>query len=1030
MQSICLMILLIVKLVVGMTEMDSLLEVKRGIQEDSSGKVLGSWDPKSLVSNGCPLDWYGVTCSSGHVTSLMLNGLGLVGNFTFSSIMGLKMLRNLSISTNRFEGTISNEVASLSSLEYLDVSSNLFHGPLPSEITNLRRLVHLNLSLNNLEGTVPSSLGNLKQLKYLDLHSNNFSGKIMNFLSQLGGVTHFDLSSNGFTGTLDLGLGSDEFVSAIEYLNVSHNNLGGYLFSHDGVPYFDNLEVFDASNNQFVGTVPSFNFMVSLRILRLSSNKLSGSLPEALLQESSMILSELDLSLNELKGPVDSISSTTLRNLNLSFNKLTGILPLNIGHCAIIDLSSNLLSGNLSRIQGWGNYAEEINLSSNLLTGTFPIQTSQFLRLTSFKISNNSIGGVLAPVLATYPELNTIDFSCNELSGTLLPSLFNSTRLTYLNMSFNSFSGTIPIQRNNSLLESSKNLSLEFLDLSYNSLSDHLPREIGNYHNLALLDLSNNHFEGGIPDTLPGALKVLNVSYNNLSGLVPENLRNFPDSAFHPGNDLLSFPYSASSPQGLPNMNLGHNSQKRSYIKPALIAALIGVVFSLALLTFIVCYRTQRQHERNHTKKHSEKQGNQREASSILATSASNKDVSFREDHNSSPQFKTTGDHLENLSVVKGPKDLGAKRKVEEAFPPTPLISSGKNLGEKRKAEDAFPPAPLMSSGNPSSSNTPHEEMPPGPIEVRSPDKLIGELHLFHSSLVFSVEELSLAPAEMIGRSCHGTLYKAVLQSGQVLAVKWLKEGIAKGRKEFAREVTKLGSIKHPNLVSLQGYYWGPRDYEKMLISNYIDAPCLSLYLNESDARNLPALNLEDRYRIAVDIARCLTYLHNERAIPHGNLKSTNILLEPPNMKHPLLTDYSLHRLMTSSGTAEQVLTAGALGYRPPEFCSTSKPCPSLKSDVYAFGVILLELLTGKCSAEMILGSSGEVVDLTEWVRLLCVENRWNECVSGQIVNDNNHLVKVAEALLQVALRCILPADERPDMKSVLDDLTPIADAI
>ncbi|XP_024958767.1 probable inactive receptor kinase At5g10020 [Cynara cardunculus var. scolymus] len=975
MQSICLMILLIVKLVVGTTELDSLLEVKRGIQEDSSGKVLGSWDPKSLASNGCPLDWYGITCSSGHVTSLMLNGLGLVGNFTFSSITGLKMLRNLSISTNRFEGTISNVVGSLSSLEYLDISSNLFHGPLPSEITNIRRLVHLNLSLNNLEGTVPSTFGNLKQLKHLDLHSNNFSGKIMSFLSQLGSVAYFDLSSNGFTGTLDLGLGSDEFVSAIEYLNVSHNNLGGYLFSHDGMPYFDNLEVFDASNNQFVGTVPSFNFMVSLRILRLGSNKLSGSLPEALLQESSMSLSELDLSLNELKGPVDSISSTTLRNLNLSFNKLTGILPLNIGHCAIIDLSSNLLSGNLSRIQGWGNYVEEINLSSNLLTGTFPIQTSQFLRLTSFKISNNSIGGVLAPVLATYPELNTIDFSCNQFSGTLLPSLFNSTRLIYLNMSFNNLSGTIPIQKNSSLLESSKILSLEFLDLSYNSLSDHLPREIGNYHDLAFLDLSNNHFEGGIPDTLPGALKVFNVSYNNLSGLVPENLRNFPDSAFHPGNDLLSFPYSASSPQGLPNL-MGHNSPKRSYIKPVLIAALIGGVSSLGLLTFIVCYRTHRQYERNHTKKHSEKLGNQREASSVLATSAPNKDVT------------------------------------------------------KRKAEEAFPPVPLMSPGNPSSSNTPHREMPPGPIEVCSPDKLVGELHLFHSSLVFSAEELSLAPAEMIGRSCHGTLYKAVLQSGEVLAVKWLKEGIAKGRKEFAREVMKLGSIRHPNLVSLQGYYWGAKEYERMLISNYIDSPCLSLYLNESDARNLPALNLDDRYRIAVDIARCLTYLHNERAIPHGNLKSTNILLEPPNMKHPLLTDYSLHRLMTSSGTAEQVLTAGALGYRPPEFCSTSKPCPSLKSDVYAFGVILLELLTGKCSAEMILGSSGEVVDLTEWVRLLCVENRLNECVSSQIVNSNDHSVKVAEALLEVALRCILPADERPDMKSVLDDLTPIAAAV
>lgn len=916
MQTMCLIILLLVKLVVGTTELDSLLEVKRGIQEDSSGKVLGSWDPKSMAPNGCPLDWHGITCSNGHVTSLMLDGLGLVGTFAFASITGLSNLQNLSISNNRFEGAI------------------------------------------------PLSFGDLKQLKYLDLHSNKFSGKVMDLLVQLGSMVHLDLSSNGFTGNLDLGLGSEKFVSAILYLNVSHNNLDGYLFSHDGMPYFDNLEVFDASGNQFVGTVPSFNFMVSLRILRLSNNKLSGSLPEALLQESSMILSELDLSINELKGPVESISSTTLRSLNLSFNQLTGILPLTIAHCATIDLSNNLLSGNISRVQGWGNYIEQINLSSNFLTGTFPIQTSQFLRLTSLKISNNSITGVLPPVLSTYPELKTIDLSSNHFTGALLATLFNSTRLSYLNMSFNNFTGTIPVQENNEFT----NLTLEFLDLSHNSLTDHLPSEIGIFYpNLALLNLSYNRFEGGVPDNLRGTLKVLDVSYNNLSGIVPENLRTFPDSAFHPGNDLLSFPYSTPGGGVIPNMNMGHGSKKRSYIKPAIIAGLIGGVSSLGFLIFILFYRTQRQYERNQSKKIK----NEKEKASPVVAATST----------------PTGVHLENISIVEGPN------------------------APKRKAEVAFPPI--------SSSNE----------EISSPDKLIGELHLFHGSLAFSAEQLSSAPAEVIGRSCHGTLYKAVLDSGDVLAVKWFKEGIAKGRKEFAREVTKLGGIKHPNLVSLQGYYWGPRDYERMLISNYIDAPCLSLYLNESDAVNLPILNLEDRYKIAMDIARCLSYLHNERAIPHGNLKSTNILLEPPAMNHPVLTDYSLHRLMTSSGTAEQVLTAGALGYRPPEFCSTSKPCPSLKSDVYAFGVILLELLTGTCAAEMIVGGGGEVVDLTEWFRLLCDENRCIECVQRELVEGGGDLVKVAEEMLEVALRCILPADERPDMKSVVEDLTSIAAA-
>lgn len=187
--------------------------------------------------------------------------------------------------------------------------------------------------------------------------------------------------------------------------------------------------------------------------------------------------------------------------------------------------------------------------------------------------------------------------------------------------------------------------------------------------------------------------------------------------------------------------------------------------------------------------------------------------------------------------------------------------------------------------------------------------------------------------------------------------------------------------------------------------------------------RNLPPLSLSERLRVAVDVARCLSYLHNEKAIPHGNLKSTNILLETPTL-NVVVTDYSLHRILTPTGTAEQVLNAGALGYSPPEFASSSKPCPSLTSDVYAFGVILLELLTGRSSGEIVSGIPG-VVDLTDWVRLLAAENRSGECFDRLILDRNRveHQPRGLDHMLQVALRCILPASERPDMKRVFEDL-------
>ncbi|KAF5744963.1 inactive receptor kinase [Tripterygium wilfordii] len=1008
MQAICLILLVLIANAFGQSDFEALLELKRGI-EIGPDQVLRSWDSKALSSDGCPQNWAGITCIDGHVVSIALNNVGLVGNFSFPVIVGLKMLRNLSISNNQLMGTISN-IGSMESLEFLDVSCNMFSGLLSPDMFSLRSLVLLNLSSNNFEGRVPSGLHNLEELKYLDFRSNGFSGDIMDIFSQLGGVLHVDLSSNQFSGSLDLGLGNTSFISSVQYLNISRNSLVGELFAHDGTPYFDDLEVFDASNNKLKGTIPLFSFVVSLRVLRLGNNQLSGSLPEDLLQESSMFLSELDLSMNQLQGPVESITSTTLSKLNLSSNKLSGALPAKVGRCAIIDLSNNMLLGNLSRIQNWGNYVEEIQLSSNSLKGNLPNQTSQFLRLASFKVSNNSLDGFLPPVLGTYPELRVIDLSLNNLSGFLLPSLFTSTKLADLNLSGNNFTGSIPLQGiQNIPLGSAGNLSLASLDLSFNSLSGHLPPEIGKFRNLLYVNLCNNKFDGGIPDDLPDELVAFNVSSNNLSGVVPYNLRQFPDSAFHPGNSLLMLPTkSPVSADDAPHLNLKkHGSHPKAALKIALIAGLVVIVAVLALLCIVISYRSHwLESKRESSKEAGQTKSISHEDSSLSHTSAHNKNAdssissfSFPQDHLPSLQTGSVYDHGDSSSIVrkpKGPESVG-------------------------KAEGLSSPVSIFSSSNPSPSRNQLPIEHPGMLKVRSPDKLAGDLHLFDSSLLITSQELSVAPAEVIGRSCHGTLYKATLDSGDVLAVKWLKEGIAKRRKEFAREVKKLGNIKHPNLVSLLGYYWGPKEHEKLVISNFVDGHCLALYLQETEPWRLPPLSLIERFRVAMEVALCLNYLHNERAIPHGNLKSSNILLESSSM-NVLITDYSLHRILTPAGTAEQVLNAGALGYRPPEFASSSKPCPSLKSDVYAFGVILLELLTAKNPGEILSGHPG-IVELTDWVWLLVEENRTGECFDRHIAE---HPPRVLNEMLQVALKCILPASERPDMKSVFENLSMI----
>ncbi|KAG7637603.1 Protein kinase domain [Arabidopsis thaliana x Arabidopsis arenosa] len=1013
MQIICSMIFLLVMMVMkvsGFSDFEALLELKKGFQGDPSRKVLTSWDAKALSSDRCPLNWYGVTCSSGGVTSIDLNGLGLLGSFSFPVIVGLRMLQNLSIANNQFSGTLSN-IGSLTSLKYLDVSGNLFHGALPSGIENLRNLEFVNLSgNNNLGGVIPSGFGSLAKLKYLDLQGNSFSGEVMSLFSQLISVEYVDISRNNFSGSLDLGLAKSSFVSSIRHLNVSGNSLVGELFAHDGIPFFDSLEVFDASSNQLSGSVPVFSFVVSLKILRLQDNQLSASLPPGLLQESSTILTDLDLSLNQLEGPIGSITSSTLEKLNLSSNRLSGSLPLKVGHCAIIDLSNNKISGELSRIQNWGDSVEIIRLSSNSLTGTLPGQTSQFLRLTSLKAANNSLQGVLPFILGTYPELKEIDLSHNQLSGVIPSNLFISAKLTELNLSNNNFSGSLPLQDASTV----GNLSLTNIGLSHNSLGGVLSEELTRFHNLISLDLSYNNFEGNIPDGLPDSLKMFTVSANNLSGNVPENLRRFPDSAFHPGNALLNVPISL--PKDKTDITLRkHGYHMKTSVKAALIIGLVVGTALLALVCVMFHFMLRKQHDEEKSDVTGEKSivpKTEPSSSNVIAAKNSVQENESSSSTTSTPSIK-----------AKLPVSSSRFSQYSDSDNSSPFLKEpNEELHSESRKDEIL--SSQVSSSTPSLPKI--QKSPDNPTSRQTSMRLDGNLYIFDSSLKLTAEELSRAPAEAIGRSCHGTLYRAVLNSDSVLAVKWLREGTAKGKKEFAREIKKLGNINHPNLVSLQAYYWGPKEHEKLIISRYMDAPCLAFYLQEAGQLNLPPLLLENRLKITLDIASCLSYLHNGEAIPHGNLKSTNVLLKPPELTAHL-TDYSLHRLITPEATSEQVLNAAALGYCPPEFASSSKPYPSLKSDVYAFGVILLELLTGKVSGDIVCSDPG-VVELTEWVLLLVGQNRATECFDPSIVGSqgSRNPFGVLTDVLQVALSCISPAPERPDMKLVSQELSRI----
>ncbi|KNA21046.1 hypothetical protein SOVF_046350 [Spinacia oleracea] len=1033
----------------------SLLQFKKGIKHDPTGYVLNSWNEESIDFNGCPSSWNGIVCNGGHVAGVVLDNLSLSAEADLSVFANLTMLVKLSMANNSISGNLPDNIGSFDKLQYLDISNNLFAGSLPSEIGGLATLQNLSFAGNNFSGPIPDSISGLTSLESLDLSRNSFSGPLPSSLTKLGSLVNLNLSDNEFRnkvpkgfellsslevldlhgnmldGDLDYefllfstaihvdlsnnqlensGSKKEKFLAGIsetvKYLNLSHNRLTGSLIGQTQL--FENLKVLDLSYNMFSGELPEFNFVYDLEVLRLSNNRFSGFVPNDLLKGDPVLLTELDLSGNNLTGSISIIMSTTLRTLNLSSNSLSGELPLLTGDCAILDLSKNQFQGNLSKLIKWGN-VEFLDLSQNRLTGPVPETTSQFLHLNYLNLSHNSLSSSLPKVVTQFPKLSILDLSFNQLDGPFQSGLLTMPTLKELHLAGNSFVGSIkfspsPDQSNLRVLDLADNhlggyfpdrfgslTGLEVLNLAGNNFSGSLPTSMNDMSSLTSLDLSENHFTGSLPTNLSSNLQSFNASYNDLSGVVPENLRVFPRSSFYPGNSKLQFP---NAPPGTESS--GGNSKRKSMknlIKVIIIVACVVVFFILILLAIFVHYIR------------------------ISRRPISDDDVTKKDVKRKVPPSNPSGIGGTRNLVVSA-EDIITTTAAKKGSSSEIMSSPDEKAGI---VTDFSPSKTSQLSWSPESGDSFAK------LDVRSPDRLAGELNFLDDTVSLTPEELSRAPAEVLGRSSHGTSYRATLENGMFLTVKWLREGVAKPKKDFAKEAKKFANIRHPNVVALRGYYWGPTQHEKLILSDYISPGSLASFLYDRPGRKGPPLTWPQRLKIAVDVARGLNYLHFDRALPHGNLKANNILLDGPDL-NGRVADYCLHRLMTQAGTIEQILDAGVLGYRAPELAASKKPLPSFKSDVFAFGVILLELLTGKCAGEVVSGEEGGGVDLTDWVRLRVAEGRGSDCFDSVLTSEmgNPTVDKGSKEVLGIALRCIRSVSERPGIKTIYEDLSSI----
>ncbi|VVB13904.1 unnamed protein product [Arabis nemorensis] len=1024
-------------------ELRSLLEFRKGIRDETSNQRI-SWSDTSSLSdpNTCPNDWPGISCDpgTGSIVAINLDRRGLSGELKFSTLTGLTSLRNLTLSGNSFSGRVVPSLGGISSLQHLDLSDNGFYGPIPGRISDLWGLNYLNLSSNKFQGGFPSGFRNLQQLRSLDLHRNEIWGDVGEIFTELKNVEFVDLSCNRFHGGLSLPKDNISSISnTLLHLNLSHNALNGGFFKSESISLFKNLEVLDLENNQINGELPPFGSQPNLKILKLARNQLFGTVPEELLQ-SSIPLQELDLSRNGFTGSISEINSTTLTMLNLSSNGLSGDLPSGLKRCLVIDLSGNMFSGDVSVVRKWEATPDLLDLSSNNLSGSLPNSTSAFSRLSVLNIRNNSVGGSLPSLWddSGFSQFSVIDLSSNKFSGSIPGSFFTFASLKSLNLSMNNLDGPIPFRgsRASELLAVSFDPQMELLDLSTNSLTGMLPGDIGTMERIKVLnlannklfgelpsdlnklsgleylDLSNNSFKGQLPDKLPSRMVGFNVSYNDLSGIIPEELKSYPHSSFFPGNSKLNLP------GGIPVDSTGVSLPGKDHKLSIRIAIIVASVGAAVMILFVLFAYHRTQLKGFHGRSRYTDQATTRDAKFGRSSRPSFLNFGTNVEHQSS-SLSFSNDHLLTANSRSLSGIPGFEAEISEQGLATTSATTNPNLLDDYPATSGR----KSSSGGSPLSSSPRFSDQPVMLDVYSPDRLAGELFFLDISLKLTAEELSRAPAEVLGRSSHGTLYKATLDNRHMLSVKWLRVGLVRHKKDFAREAKKIGSLKHPNIVPLRAYYWGPREQERLLLSDYMSGESLAMHLYETTPRRYSPMSFSQRLNVAVEVARCLLYLH-DRAMPHGNLKPTNIILTSPD-NTVRITDYCIHRLMTPSGVAEQILNMSALGYSAPELTSASKPIPTLKSDVYAFGVILMELLTRRSAGDIISGQSG-AVDLTDWVRLCDQEGRRMDCIDRDIAGGEE-FSKAMDDALAVAIRCIVSINERPNIRQVLDHLSSIS---
>nr|KYP55777.1 putative LRR receptor-like serine/threonine-protein kinase At1g74360 family [Cajanus cajan] len=539
------------------------------------------------------------------------------------------------------------------------------------------------------------------------------------------------------------------------------------------------------------------------------------------------------------------------------------------------------------------------------------------------------------------------------------------SRLTFLTLTNNQFTGPVPS-------ELGKLTYLVALELAFNNFSGSIPPSLGNLTSLLWLNLANNSLTGEIPLELGNcsSLLWLNLANNKLSGKFPPELTRIGYVQLT-GNQLSGdIPSEIATMVNFSMLHLGDNKFTGKF--PPQMVTLPLVVLNMTRNNF------------------SGEIPNEIGSMKCLE----NLDLSW---NNFSGAFPISLAHLDALSRF----NISYNPLISGIVPPAGhLLTFDKDSylveqrylmkNTKKQAHD---------SGS-SGSSTWYSDT----VKIFHLNKTV----FTHADILEATSNFT--EERVIGRGGYGTVYRGMFPDGREVAVKKLQREGTEGEKEFRAEMKVLSgqgfNWPHPNLVTLYG--WCLYGSQKVLVYEYIGGGSL-----EEVVTDTKRLTCRRRIEVAIDVARALVFLHHEcyPAIVHRDVKASNVLLDKDGKAK--VTDFGLARIVDVGDSHVSTVVAGTVGYVAPEYGQTWQA--TTKGDVYSFGVLAMELATGRRAVD-----GGEEC-LVEWTRRVMMDSERQGLAQSQSLPVLLKGSKEMGELLHVGVKCTHDAPQaRPNMKEVL----------